>query len=74
MVRYKVSLETLNDVLDMINKMREADSPVYLTDKDRTKKLGTSSLLSELTALDWAEVWVESDDDKLYSLIKEYVI
>lgn len=74
MVRYKVSAETLKDVLNLIQKMNNSESPIYLTNRNRTKKLGAASLLSELSAFDWSEVWVESEDPKLYSLVREYVV
>ena len=74
MVRYRIQIDTTGQMLDMIHKMCVSDKPIYLTNSDRTKVLGAHSILSELTALDFDEVWVESDDESLYEYVKEYVI
>lgn len=74
MVRYRVQVDTLHDVLDLIGKMASSETPIYLTNADRTKMLGARSVISELTALDWDEVWVESEDENLYVAIKDVVV
>ena len=74
MVRYKIQVDTLNEVLDLIRKMSSSETPIYLTTADRSQILGARSVISELTALNWDEVWVESEDDNLYAVIKDVVV
>lgn len=74
MVRYKIQVDTLNEVLDLIRKMSSSETPIYLTNADRSQILGARSVISELTALNWDEVWVESEDDNLYAVIKDVVV
>lgn len=74
MVRYKIRVDTLKEVLSLIESMAYSETPIYLTNADRTKVLGARSVISELTALDWDEVWVESEDENLYNQIKDVVV
>lgn len=74
MVRYKVQVDTLSKALDLIKKMASSETPIYLTNADRTKILGARSVISELAAMDWDEVWVESENENLYSIIKDVVV
>lgn len=54
--------------------MASSETPIYLTNADRTKILGARSVISELAAMDWDEVWVESENENLYSIIKDVVV
>ena len=74
MVRYRIQVDTLQKVLDLINKMSKSAVPIYITNSDRTKILGAGSLISELTAFNWDAVWVESEDENLYAMIKNVAI
>lgn len=74
MVRYKVQVDTLSKALDLIKKMASSENPIYLTNADRTKILGARSVISELATMTWDEVWVESEDENLYSIIKDVVV
>lgn len=54
--------------------MASSETPIYLTNADRTKILGARSVISELATMTWDEVWVESEDENLYSIIKDVVV
>ena len=70
MYRYKINLLGYKDVLDFVNKASTIETSVdIVSDKYRCT---AKSLLFCLGALEWDEVYCESEED-IYHLIEKYI-
>lgn len=74
MVRYKNQVNTLHQVLNLINKMSTSAIPTDLTNFCHAIVLGIYSLMSGLAAFNWDEFQMESEDENLYTTIRNVVV
>lgn len=71
--KYKIILDTVSDVNTFIkNVISEPKASVTVTD-DRGLRVNAKSLMGMLYALEFDELWCESDIE-IYDKIKQFVI
>lgn len=71
-IRYRIELVGLTDCKNFVNKIEKSGKKAKLTDGNGYC-VSAKSLLGALAALEWDELYVESEDS-LYNEIKEWVI
>jgi hypothetical protein len=71
-VKAKIRLDTLNDVHTFVNIATQQEGAVHITD-DNGLKVSAKSILGALYALEFDELWCESEND-IYSAIEEFII
>lgn len=72
--KYKVQLETMNDVNEFVALVNVIHDDVNLTTTDGRYTISAKSLLGVIATTDWSDTWVVSESDRLYNLIKRWVI
>ena len=72
-MKYKIVLDTVSDVTTFVkNVITEKEANVTVTD-NRGLRVNAKSLMGMLYALEFEELWCESDTE-IYEKIKDYVI
>lgn len=71
-MRAKICLDTGNDVKRFVAIATATKGKVYITDGEHLK-VSAKSLLGALYALEFDELWCESDED-IYHAIEEFII
>lgn len=72
-MKYKIVLDTVSDVTNFVkNVTTEKEANVTATD-NRGLRVNAKSLIGMLYALEFEELWCESDIE-IYEKIKDYVI
>ena len=72
-MKYKIILDTVSDVNTFVkNVSAETKATVTVTD-NRGLRVNAKSLMGMLYALEFEELWCESDTE-IYEKIKDYVI
>ncbi len=72
-MKYKIVLDTVSDVTNFVkNVTTEKEATVTVTD-NRGLRVNAKSLMGMLYALEFEELWCESDTE-IYEKIKDYVI
>lgn len=72
-MKYKIVLDTVSDVTNFVkNVTTEKEANVTVTD-NRGLRVNAKSLMGMLYALEFEELWCESDTE-IYEKIKDYVI
>lgn len=72
-MKYKIILDTVSDVNTFVkNVTTETNATVTVTD-NRGLRVNAKSLMGMLYALEFDELWCESDTE-IYEKIKEFVI
>lgn len=72
-MKYKIVLDTVSDVTNFVkNITTEKEANVTVTD-NRGLRVNAKSLMGMLYALEFEELWCESDTE-IYEKIKDYVI
>ena len=73
-MRNKIRLDTLSDVQNFLDKIKDVDKEVYLTDPVHRFKVNAKSILSIILAqTEWNSIWVECEKD-IYQLVERWVI
>lgn len=71
-MKYRIRLDTINDVSHFVAKAMELRDPVYLTDGNGLKVNG-KSFLGALHAMEFTNLFLESDYDG-YSTFKDFIV
>ena len=71
-MRVKIHLETAKDATEFANKMSRIDGRATITDGEG-HCVNAKSILGALYALEFNELWFESDRD-LYSEIDKFIV
>lgn len=72
-MKYKIILDTVSDVNTFVkNVTKETEATVTVTD-NRGLRVNAKSLMGMLYALEFDELWCESDTE-IYEKIKEFVV
>lgn len=72
-MKYKIVLDTVSDVTNFVkNVTTEKEANITVTD-NRGLRVNAKSLMGMLYALEFEELWCESDTE-IYEKIKDYVI
>lgn len=72
-MKYKIILDTVSDVNTFVkNVTKETNATVTVTD-NRGLRVNAKSLMGMLYALEFDELWCESDTE-IYEKIKEFVV
>ena len=71
-MRVKINLDTMKDINDFVRTCTSISAPVHITDGAGLKVSG-KSLLGVMYAMEFDEIWCESDKD-IYSSIKAFVV
>ena len=71
-MRVKIHLETAKDATEFANKMSHIDGRATITDGEGYC-VNAKSILGALYALEFNELWFESDKD-LYSEIDKFIV
>lgn len=72
-MKYKIILDTVSDVTTFVkNIISVADATVTVTD-NRGLRVNAKSLMGMLYALEFDQLWCESDKE-IYEKIKQFVI
>lgn len=69
---YKIRLDTLSDVNQFVTIVSDVDGQITVTDKQGLRVNG-KSVLGMLHAMEFAELWCESDKE-IYHLIENFVV
>lgn len=72
MNRIKVRLDTQSDVIDFVTLAKQIPEDVYLLDNSYNKVNG-KSLLGCLYSLEFSELFVESESNKLSSVFNKFL-
>lgn len=72
MNRIKVRLDTQSDVVDFVTLANQISEDVYLLDNSYNKVNG-KSLLGCLYSLEFSELFVESESNKLSSVFNKFL-
>ena len=72
-MKYKIVLDTVSDVTNFVkNVTTEKEANITVTD-NRGLRVNAKSLMGMLYALEFEELWCESDTE-IYEKIKDYVM
>jgi hypothetical protein len=72
MVKYKIRLDTLSDVTKFVKITSAINSKVTVTDNQGLKVSG-KSILGMMYAMEFDELWCESDID-IYNAIEKFLV
>lgn len=73
--RLKVSLITLNDMKTFVEAINTLEGTTVLENEQGTFRINAKSFLGIVAAVeDWNDVWVVSEDPRLYGTISKFVI
>lgn len=70
MAKYKINLVTMSDVKGFTDVCGSLAHNIHLTD-GKGYRVSAKSLLGAMAALEWDELYCESDED-IYMLIEKY--
>ena len=71
-MKVQIRLDTLRDVQNFVNIATRMRSNVYITD-NAGLKVSAKSLLGALYAMEFEELWCESEED-IYRNIQDFII
>ena len=71
-MKAQIRLDTMRDVQDFVNIASRMHGNVYITD-NAGLKVSAKSLLGALYAMEFEELWCESDED-IYRNIQDFII
>ena len=71
-MRTKIRLDTMHDAANFVNITSRLDGKIIVTDSDGLK-VNAKSLMGMLYALEFDELWCESEKD-IYSQISNYIV
>lgn len=71
-MKAQIRLDTLRDVQDFVNIATSMEGNVYITD-NAGLKVSAKSLLGAIYALEFEELWCESEED-IYHSIQNFVV
>ena len=71
-MKVQIRLDTMRDLTNFVELMNSAEGEVHLTD-GKGYTVNAKSVLGAMYALEWNELYLESDKD-IYCLISKYVI
>lgn len=69
----RIRLDTLGDATEFANIAAEIGGYVILTDRVTGLRVNGKSILGVLHAMEFGDIWVESDDE-IYGKIRKFVI
>ena len=71
-MKAQIRLDTMSDVHRFVQIASISNGKVYITDNDGLK-VSAKSLLGALYALEFEELWCESEED-IYHMIEDFII
>lgn len=71
-MRVQIRLDTLHDVQDFVNIVTRMHGNIYITDNAELK-VSAKSLLGAIYAMEFEELWCESEED-IYRNIQDFII
>jgi hypothetical protein len=71
-MKVKIRLDTMRDVQDFVRVATSLHGNIYITD-DNGLKVSGKSLLGALYALEFDELWCESEED-IYRNISDFIV
>lgn len=72
--KYKVQLDTFKDVQKFVATTTSVNYEINLTTYDGRYTVSAKSMLGAVATMDWTDTWVVSDNEGLYSLVKDWVV
>lgn len=75
MYKYKVRMDTQNEVLRFSNIANKIKGKIELVgkDNDSTCRINAKSIIGSLYAMTWADIWLEADSN-IYADFKDFII
>ena len=75
MMKYRISLITLDDIRKFVDIMTDFDYSATLENEQGTYRINARSFLGAVAAVeDWKDIWVVSDSPNLYTAVKDFVV
>lgn len=71
-MRVQIRLDTMRDAQDFVNIASKMSGSVYITDNTGLK-VSAKSLLGALYAMEFSELWCESEED-IYRNIEDFIV
>lgn len=71
-MRVQIRLDTMRDAQDFVNIASKMHGSVYITDNTGLK-VSAKSLLGALYAMEFSELWCESEED-IYRNIEDFIV
>lgn len=71
-MRAKINLDTMKDINDFVRICTRISEPVHITD-GAGLKVSAKSLLGVMYAMEFADIWCESEID-IYSQIERFIV
>ena len=71
-MKVQIRLDTMRDVQDFVRIATKMEGAVYITD-NQGLKVSAKSLLGALYALEFDELWCESEND-IYRNIEDFIV
>ena len=71
-MKAKIRLDTMNDVTKFVDITSKIDCPVVITD-NHGLRVNAKSIFGALHAMEFSELWCESEKD-IYASIKDFIV
>ena len=71
-MKAKIRLDTTGDVTKFVDITSEIDCPVVITD-NQGLRVNAKSIFGALHAMEFSELWCESEKD-IYASIKDFIV